>query len=124
MIIELQNFAHATPQNWGKYIFSDLSRLETLYSSPTVLGRQRDSNMLNCCPTDDQAEVLIEDSIPRNYLTGIAVGNDDIAARVSAILATYSVPNKKIFISPDVLSTNWSAIVRNGGKPNETLFEF
>lgn len=110
-------------KSWGRYIFSDLNKLSTLYSSPTVLGRQRNSYMLECCPTDDQAEVLIKDSIPRTYITGIAVGNDDVAARVSSILTTYSILNKRIYVSPDVLNTNWSNIVRIGKRPNEILFE-
>lgn len=110
-------------RNFGRYIFSDLVRVGTLFSSPTILGRQRDLKMLKCCPTDDQAEVLIKDSVPRSYITGIAVGNDDVAARVSSMLATYFVPDKQIFIAPDVLSTNWSNIVRTGKRPNETLFE-
>lgn len=110
-------------KSWGQYIFSDLNNLGTLYSSPTVIGRQRNSNMLLCCPTDDQAEVLIKDNIPRSYLTGIAVGNGDVAARVSSMLSTYSISDKQIFIAPDVLSTNWSRVVRTGGKPKETLFE-
>ena len=69
------------------------------------------------------SEVLIKDSIPRTYITGIAVGNDDVAARVSAILTTYSILDKRIYISPDVLNTNWSNIVRIGKRPNEILFE-
>ncbi len=107
----------------GRYIFSDLNRLGTLYSSPTVLGRQRNPKMIKCCPTDDQAEVLIKDSVPRSYIYGIAVGNNDVGARVAAILTTFSIPDKRIFVAPDVLNTNWSNIVRNGGRPKETLFE-
>ncbi len=110
-------------RNYGSYIFSDSSRLGTLFSSPTVLGRQRDRNMLSCCPTDDQAEVLVKECVPRSYLTGIAVGNDDVATRVSAILTTFSVPDIHIFIAPDVLSTRWSEIVRTGRRPREILFE-
>lgn len=109
-------------KSWGRYIFSDLDKLETLYSSPTVLGRHRDSYMLKCCPTDDQAEALIKDNIPRSYLTGIAVGNEDIAARVAAMLATYVIRDKQIFVAPDILTTNWSNIVRTGKRPIETLF--
>jgi hypothetical protein len=110
-------------RNRGSYIFDDPNRLENLYSSPTVLGRQRDRNMLSCCPTDDQAEVLIKESIPRSYLMGISVGNEDIAARVSAMLATFAVPGKQILIAPDVLSTRWSDIIRTRRRPNEILFE-
>jgi hypothetical protein len=42
---------------------------------------------------------------------------------LSSILATYSIPDKQIFVAPDVLSTNWSNIVRTGRIPKETLFE-
>ncbi|UWV46008.1 DUF4433 domain-containing protein [Acetivibrio thermocellus] len=108
----------------GRYIFSDLNKLITLYFSPTVVGRLRTPNMLECCPTDDQAEILIKNSIPRDYITGIAVGNNDIAERVSAILKTYSIFGMRIFIAPDVVSTNWSRIVRNGKRPDEILFEY
>jgi hypothetical protein len=108
----------------GSHIFNNLGELKKLYSSPNIFRRYRTPRMLSCCPTDDQAEVLIKDNIPIKYITGIAVGNDDIAARVSAILTTYSIFDKQIFIAPDVVSTNWSTIVRTGRRPNEILYAF
>ena len=82
--------------------------------------------MLSCCPTNDQAEILIKHSIPRNYIIGIIAGNEEIAESVSSILATYKmiygVPIIPIYISPDIMNTNWSNMVRNGERPIERKF--
>lgn len=104
----------------GKYIFDDAQNIYTLFEK-TVNGRPRSSKMLPCCPTDDQAEILINKNIPRDFIVGIAVGNKEIAERVYAMLLTYKVNNIPIYLSPNILSTDWSQMVRLGQKPNEDI---
>lgn len=106
----------------GRYIFSDPNRIETLFASPTLLGWPRTPAMLRCCPTDDQAEILIKNNVPLTEIKGVVAGNADIAGRVSAMLKTYEVTNMPIYISPEVLSTIWSGLVRSGQRPFETIF--
>ena len=78
--------------------------------------------MLRCCPTDDQAEILIKDNIPYRFFGGIAVSNEETANQAYAILKTYEKPDIPIYISPDVLSTDWSNMIRRGVRPTETPF--
>ena len=79
--------------------------------------------MLASCATDGQAEILIRDSIPREYIVGIVAGDLEIAKIVSAMLKTYGIHNILVYISTDVLSTNWSFKVRKGIRPQESLFQ-
>ncbi|KEZ89277.1 DarT ssDNA thymidine ADP-ribosyltransferase family protein [Lacrimispora celerecrescens] len=108
----------------GRYIFNDINKIGTLFDYRTATGRQRSNSMLACCPTDDQAEVLIKNNIPRDYITGIAVGNLDVAERVSAILKTYNIQDISVYLSTDVLSTNWSVKVRNGCRAEESKVDY
>ena len=83
----------------------------------------RSPKMLQCCPTDGQAEILIKGNIPPKFITGIAVGNQDIASRVYGILKVFNTKLIPIYIAPDVLTTRWSNMIKNGRYPTETLFD-
>ena len=78
--------------------------------------------MCSCCPTNDQAEVLIKGNIPRQFLTGIAVIDKDNARTVYSILEVLKRESLPIYCAPDVLNTNWSKLVRIGQRPKEELF--
>lgn len=111
-------------RGYGKYIDNNMENIETIFKMQTSTFRYpRTPNMLACCPTDGQAEILIKDSIPRNYLFGIVVGNEEIAKSVYAILKIFEVEHINIYISPDVLMPNWNNMVREGYKPNEILYD-
>lgn len=105
----------------GTHIFSDINKLNELFA-PQVSGYSRSSNMCSCCPTNDQAEVLIKGNIPRQFLTGIAVIDKDNARTVYSILEVLKVGVLPIYCAPDVLNTNWSKLVRIGKRPKEELF--
>ena len=104
----------------GAYISSDESKICALYSSPNVVNRVRTPQMLQCCPTDDQAEILIRDNIPYSFFRGIAVCNETVAQQVYSIIRTYEKTSLPIYIAPNVLNTNWSNSVRSGIRPEET----
>lgn len=106
-------------KNRGGYIFSNTNKLGDLYASPTALGRRRQDKLLSCCPTDDQAEVLIKDNIPYDFFTGIAVSNEDDADLVYSMLKTYSKSMIPIYLAPSILGTGWSDLVRRGIQPEE-----
>ena len=103
----------------GVYIREDLSELGSLYASPDILNRRRAAQMLTCCPTNDQAEILIRDSIPFNFIKGFAVCNQDDARMIYSMLKTFEKPDVPIYVAPDVLGTKWSRQIREGVRPDE-----
>lgn len=107
----------------GAYIEDDISKLESIFSYklPTF-EYPRTQNMLSSCPTDGQAEILIENCIPREYISAIAVATQEMAGRVYALLQVYDLKRIDIYIAPDVLSTNWNSLIRRGIKPTEEKF--
>lgn len=111
-------------KNHGNYISNQMENIEGIFANQlSTFKYSRTPNMLACCPTDGQAEILIRDNIPQNFLLGIAVGNVDIAKRVYAMLRIYNIERIDIYISPDVLTPTWSNIVRQGNRPNEELYD-
>lgn len=108
--------------DWGKYITNDI---ETLFADPVRCKRvyYREPHMLDCCATDGQAEVLVKGNIPRKYITGFAVGDENMAGRVYAMLKTCNVKQIPIYIAPVILVPDWSKLVKRGQRPNEELFD-
>ena len=110
-------------RNCGIYISDDLCKIPDLYGNPNMLGRYRKLSMLSCCPTDDQAEIIVYKNIPISYINGVIVGNNDSAKHIAAILKTVGrkIP---IYVSADVCNKNWSNMVRRGVKPFETEYTY
>jgi hypothetical protein len=106
----------------GKYITNDVS---SLFADPVSCKRVycREVNMLDCCTTDGQAEILIKDNIPREFIIGIATNNKDVTKRIDAMLKTRNVKQIPIYIAPDVITTKWSEMIRSGHLPDETLYD-
>lgn len=110
-------------KNHGKYIDEKMENLDSIFAKQVPTFRYpRTDVMLKCCPTDGQAEILIKDNIPRNSIIGIAVGNADMARRVYAMLGVYEIEGVAIYIATDVLTTNWSSIVKQGRRPHEQCY--
>lgn len=104
----------------GAYINENMDNIDSIFAtSVSAFAYSRPLKMLSSCPTNGQAEILIENSIPREYITGIAVGNEEVAKRVYAILKMYGVGHISLYIAPDVLTPNWSSMIRNGCRPDE-----
>lgn len=104
----------------GSYISNNMDDIDSIFASTvSTFAYPRTSKMLSCCPTDGQAEILIENNIPREYINGIAVGNKDIAGRVYAMLKIYNLNHISVYIAPDVLTKRWSNMVRKGCPPVE-----
>ena len=105
----------------GKYINCKIDNIDEIFKqSVPTFPYQRSSNMLSSCPTDGQAEVLIYKDIPRNYIIGIAVGNNDVGERVYGMIRCCGINQMPIYLAPDVLSTAWSNIIKSGKEPHET----
>lgn len=107
--------------DWGRYITNDI---RALFADSVRCKRiyYRTPSMLSCCTTDGQAEILIKDGIPRQYISGFAVGDKNMAGRVYAMLETCGVKQVSIYIAPSILTPLWSNIVKNGQRPIEELF--
>lgn len=107
----------------GKYIKGNLNDFPELYAQSLNYNkyRERTLKMLNCCPTDDQAEILVYSNIPLRYINKIIVGSEEIADHINAILKTLKL-DLEVFICADACNTEWSKMVRNGIRPEETKF--
>lgn len=104
----------------GAYINKNADEIETIFSpSVSTFRYPRTPQMLSCCPTDGQAEVLIAENIPRKYIKGIALGSEDVAKRVYAMLKLYDIDYIPLYIAPDVLTPKWSQLIKNGRRPKE-----
>lgn len=104
----------------GAYIRGNLNDVGSIFATSVSTFRYpRSPKMLSCCPTNGQAEIMIKDSVPREYISGIAVGNEDVAKRVYAILKLYAVEHIPLYIAPDVLTPRWSQMIKNGQRPDE-----
>lgn len=108
-------------KNFGTHIDSDMDNIDSIFAtSVPTFQYPRSPRMLASCPTDGQAEILINDSIAREFITGIAVGTEEVAKRVYAMLKLYGVEQIPLYIAPDVLTPNWSQMIKNGRLPDET----
>lgn len=107
----------------GAYIKQGYGAFQELYGN-YVGGRCRASNMLSCCPTDDQAEVLIYKNISRKDIIGVAVENEKQAEKELVRWECLGgVPELDIVIAPDLYNGNWSQKVRQGRAPLEIKYQ-
>lgn len=104
----------------GRYITDNF---ECLFEGRVSNGKRtmtRPSTMLKCCPTDDQAEVLVKEKVPRRFVSGIAVGSNEVGELISGIFPTINIESIPIYYAPDLFTTRWSDLVRAGRRPKET----
>lgn len=105
-----------------------LGGLRALFEETVIGGAgrtfSRPTTMLPCCPTDDQAEVLVPCMIVSADIIAIAVPSPDQARRELARLNFVpGVRAVSFLIAPDLFNSTWSNKVRNGQRPKEGLFE-
>lgn len=53
------------------------------------------------------------------FIKGIALGNEDVAKRVYAMLKMCDMTHIPLYIAPDVLTPNWSPLIKSGRRPEE-----
>jgi hypothetical protein len=112
----------------GKLIAGGYQAFADLFASRNIgtqgLTFSRKVAMLPCCPTDDQAEVLIFEHIPRSEIIGIAVLTAEQAriekARLSLLPNAVQLP---WYIAPALFGRGWSDGVRRGERQQERLYE-
>lgn len=104
----------------GVYINARMGEVDSIFApSIPTFSYPRSPKMPSSCPTDGQAEILIKDNIPRDYIIGIATGNKDVAARIYAMLKMSDARQIPIDIAPDVLTPSWSRMIKDGLSPSE-----
>ena len=110
----------------GRLVTSGFSGFQSLFQSEITGARRlifkRTPEMLSCCPTDDQAEVLVS-HIPREDIIAVGVCSTEQAKRESVRLCLLqdAIPLKWIVV-PQIFTTEWSELVRKGSRPVETLY--
>lgn len=110
----------------GAYIKKGYKAFQELYSNPlNITMRPRTEQMLPCCPTDDQAEVLVYKNISRKDIIGVAVKDEDQAKKESVrwYYNLSEIPKLDIFIAPDMYNGSWSSKVRQGKIPLEYKYK-
>lgn len=112
-------------KSYGAYITTDIKELDHMYADKINIARplRRQAQMLCCCPTDDQAEILVYKNIPLNYIIGIAIPSESEANLLNARFQTLRIDNMpSVYVAPDIFSGAWSAMIRNGTRPNEQQY--
>jgi len=102
----------------GAYIRQGYLAFQELFAAQ-VRGRNRTPRMLTCCPTDDQAEVLVFKNILRKDIIGIVVQDESQAESETVRWSQCNIPKFDIFIAPDLFNGKWSYKVRQGEYPYE-----
>lgn len=102
----------------GTYIGTGAKSLMESFDE-NVNGRQRPLCMLDCCPTDDQAEVMIYKEIPACYIKGIAFEKMEILKRFISSATASEIQWPSIYLAPELFSVSLSRKVRLGIKPDE-----
>jgi hypothetical protein len=113
--------------DYGAHIKKGYGAFQGLYSNTLNIKRLRHRTdlMLPCCPTDDQAEVLIYKNISRHDIIGAAVPSEEQAKEeyVRWYYNLKDVPPLGIVIAPDLFNGDWSKKVRRGMAPLEFRYE-
>ena len=104
----------------GTYIKKGYRAFQELFDR-SVRYRNRTPKMLSCCPTDDQAEVLVYKNISRKDIIGVIVQDEDQAESESIrwYRCLNNIPEIDIIIAPDLFNGQWSGKVRQGIRPLE-----
>ncbi|CAN5889712.1 DUF4433 domain-containing protein [soil metagenome] len=116
------NAAAATAQH-----VQGVAGFETLFA-PAVRGSrgrtfERTPEMPACCPTNDQAEGLVEGNIARSLIRAIAVATDTQAEQERARLRLVpGVPELTWIVAPSFFTGDWSRLIRKGLRPPERVF--
>lgn len=112
---------------YGRYISEGEAAFLALFAAEVEGSRggifSRTANQLTCCPTDEQAEVLVKDRIPVDDLLGIAVPTEAQARNEAARFSYLGVAMKPppLLIIPEIFDPQaLHRAIRSGRRPAET----
>jgi hypothetical protein len=113
-------------KGYGMYIAEGPVAFQNLFcEKPDGSKRCRSNRHLSCCPTDQQAEVLIPDVVPIQDIIGVGVSCEAQAKAERSRLKLSGVnPNDFVFyITPAFYEKNsLSNAIRTGIRPAEQLY--
>jgi len=111
----------------GRLVTGGYSGFQSLFQ-PEITGARglifkRTPGMLSCCPTDDQAEVLVLGNILHEDIIAVGVCSEEQAKReiVRLCLLQDAIPLNWVIV-PQIFTTEWSSLVRKGRRPNEISY--
>jgi len=115
----------------GIYIQAGPQGFRSLYATTSPgISFSRPAGHLPAAPTDIQAEVLLKDPIPLEFIIGIAVQSEEQAQREVCRLNLQGISiNKPIYIAPDffqrstLLNTYGTGLIQRGVRATETLYK-
>lgn len=100
---------------------------------PEIIGAKgipfrRTPNILSCCPTDGQAEIMVHRHIELEMIFGIGVINTEQADDERHRLRMVGVEEDKIaqvtwIVEPFLFGPRWSPLVRSGKRPPQQILE-
>ena len=107
----------------GRLIGEGLDAFRAMFAK-TVEGRRtstRGPRHPDFLPTDEQAEVLVPNGIPRKHITGIAVRDEAQAAREHCSLLDHGITPPPLVVVPEFYEPrSLSGLLRVGKMPVET----
>jgi len=116
--------------NYGRDVLNGEEGFFSLFADSIVGARgitfRRSSSHLLCCPTDNQAEVLVPDQIAKSDILGIVVRTQRQARDEIARLRIMGLsPGYFRFIIAQALfeKSNLSNLIRSGIRPEEKMWE-
>lgn len=106
----------------GAYLGVGVDSLKKSFDE-SVNGRIRNTNMLSCCPTDDQAEVMIYEEIPTSFISGIAFETMEVIERFTTEAIKMGIQCPNLYLAPELFTTSLSRKIRLGIEPEETIIK-
>ncbi len=110
----------------GIYVHDESENMTSLYNNLTIRGRARPQQMLECCPTDGQSEVLVYRNIPRNFINGIILKSESVANQLCVSFKTLGITDSalpQLIISPEMFEKNtWRISAEQGRRVNEWIY--
>ncbi len=106
----------------GAYLETGANSFRSLFADE-VNGRERTETMLECCPTDDQAEIMIYKEIPVSYIQGIAFENHTVSEKFRTLAEERCIEWPSLYLTPDLFNTSLSRKIRAGVRPPEIIYD-
>jgi len=107
----------------GALLKSGYKRFSSMFDEKVSSGQRhftRSPKMLASVPTDDQAEVMVRDSIPVSQIESIIVPTAESARLESVRLRRIGeLPAVRWIVAPELFTSNLSNMIRAGIRPTE-----
>ncbi len=106
----------------GNRLRTGAAALRSLFDDvvPDSKGGPRTPSRLRCCPTCDQAEVMIYKEIPTRYFIGVAFESREIMELFISCAERLGLNYPALYIAPGLFATDLSRMIREGKVPMES----